>query len=192
MVIYLRKQGYNKFNNIFSYRYGQLKENGIWNMILRTTRYARHYLFFSRLIKYTAAIVAFIETSATLVVIATGFIIAIPIFALSIAVTAILSISKYKKYDPLLSKDIKNAQKIIFIDAPKGYFRKPSAYLNRMANSFRDEGYTVIVVSHSVFNDRFLAAKNPENNIWVIKLNYYFSIKKKFLKDKEDMITYIS
>ena len=191
MVIRLKTHTYDNYNNIFSYWYGNIKENGIWNTVLRISKYTRRYFFISRLIKYAAAVIAFIETSATLVVVFTALVIMIPIALTAIMLTALINVFQYKKLNPQIELDIKKSDKIVFIDAKKGYFRKKEHYLNQMAKTFRDEGYTVFVISHSALHDRFTAARRRGECFWVIKLNYYFVIKKLFLKGKEDSLTYI-
>ncbi len=184
MVIYV---GYDKYKSLMSYRYGQLKENGLWNIAMRTVKYTRRYFLISRLIRYASYIIAIIETSATLIVLFTALVIAIPILLISFLITALLSVSQCRRYNSKVYADIISADKIAVIDAKKGYYRKKQAYLNRMAKCFRDEGYTVFVVSHSFRNDRFLVARHEGERLWIIKLHYLFIIKKKF----KDNITYI-
>ncbi|MBR4882070.1 MAG: hypothetical protein IKU19_09050 [Clostridia bacterium] len=179
--------GYDKYRSLLSYRYGQLKENGLWNIAMRAVRYTRRYFLISRLIRYASYIIAAIETSAVLIVVFTALVILLPIALLLFGITVVLSVSQYKKYNRLISEDIKD-RKLVIIDAKKGYFRKTEAYLNNMAKCFRNEGYTVLVISHSFVCDAFLVARKAEDNIWVLKLNYFFILKKQLMTDD---ITYI-
>ncbi|MBQ4561807.1 MAG: hypothetical protein IJA55_05750 [Clostridia bacterium] len=179
--------GYDKYKTLLSYRYGQLKENGLWNIAMRTIRYTRRYFLISRLIRYASYIIAAIETSAVLIIVFSALLILLPIALVLFGITVALSTSQYKKYNRLISEDIKN-KKIVVIDAKKGYFRRKQAYLNNMARCFRDEGYTVFVISRLFTADRFLVAKKAENNIWILKLNYFFILKKRL---KTDDIIYI-
>lgn len=179
--------GYDKYRSLLSYRYGQLKENGLWNIAVRTVRYTRRYFLISRLIRYASYIIAAIETSAVLIVVFSALLILLPIALVLFGITVVLSTSQYKKYNGLIAGELKG-KKIVVIDAKKGYFRKKQAYLNNMARCFRDEGYTVLVISHSFACDRFLVAKKAEDNIWVLKLNYFFILKKQL---KTDDITYV-
>lgn len=187
----MNKHGFDSYDNIFRYFYAEITDNGIFGMIMRVAKYTRHYLFFSRLIKYAATVVAIIEASASLLIVATVFIIAVPVCLVCISLTAIFNYSRYKRYDPKIKHDIENSEKLIFIEARHPFFKRKAAYLNRMATTFRNEGYTVFVVSRSFFGDRFLAAKRVGRKLWVIKLNYYFHIKKHYLKGKEDISSYI-
>ncbi len=179
--------GYDKYKSLLSYRYGQLKENGLWNIAMRTIRYTRRYFLISRLIRYASYIIAAIETSAVLLVVFSVLVILLPISLLLFGITVILSMSQYKKYNRLISDDIKD-RKIVVIDAKRGYFHKKQSYLKNMAKCFRNEGYTVLVVSHSFTRDKFLVAKKAEEKIWVLKLNYFFILKKQI---ETDDITYI-
>lgn len=187
----LKAHKYDNYNNIVSYWYGNIKENGFFNLVLRASKYTRRYFFISKIIKYAAAVIAFIETSATLVVVFTALVIMIPVSLLTMLVTAIINIFQYKKLNPEIAYDIEKSDKIIFIDAKKGYNRKRKHYLNHMAESFICEGYTVFVISHSLFSDRFTAARKEGESLWVVKLNYFFVIKRLFLRGKEEIITYI-
>ena len=178
--------GYDKYKTLLSYRYGQLKENGLWNIAMRTVRYTRRYFLISRLIRYASYIIAAVETSAVLIVVFSALLVLLPVALVIFGITVILSTSQYKKYTKLISEDMTH-RKIVVIDAKKGYFGRP-AYLNNMARCFRNEGYTVLVISRSFKHDRFLAAKKAEDNIWVLKLNFFFILKKTLNKDN---ITYI-
>ncbi len=177
---------YDKYKSLLSYGYGQLKKNGLWNLATRTIRYARRYFFISRLIRYASYIIAAIETSAVLLVLFSALIVLLPLALILLGITAALSTSQYKKYNDLIVSDIAD-RGVVIIDAKKGYFKR-RAYLNNMARCFRNEGYTVLVISRSFKNDRFLVARKAEDNIWVLKLNYFFYLKKKL---KTDDLTYI-
>jgi hypothetical protein len=98
-------------------------------------------------------------------------------------ITALISVMGYRRYNKLISDDIANAR-IVVIDAKKGYFRAKERYLNNMARCFKNEGYTVLVISHSFTADRFLTARNAEERIWVMKLNYFFVLKKQLDPDR--------
>lgn len=187
----MKNSNFDRSNNIFSYWYNSLKSTGIWNVISKCAKHIRRYFFISRLIKIITAIIAVIETSATLIIVATGFLVALPFILLALGFTALLGIFSYRKYDPKIERDIKIAKKIIFIEAKKGFYRKRSAYLNRMARCFRDEGALVFVVSKGLHTDRFLSARKADRDLWVIRLGYYYHLKKRFLKDKDNIITYI-
>ncbi len=174
--------GYDKYRSLLSYRYGQLKKNGLWNIAVRAVRYARRYFLISRLIRYASYIIAAVETSAVLLVILSALVILLPVALITFGITVILSTSKYKSYTALISEDIKH-RKVVVIDAKRGYFLKKQRYLNNMARCFRNEGYTVLVISHSFIHDRFLVAKKAQERIWVLKLNFFFVLKKKLNTD---------
>ncbi len=179
--------GYDDYKSLLSYRLGQLKKNGLWNIAVRTVRYTRRYFLISRLIRYASYIIAAIETSAVLIVVFSALVILLPIALILFGITVVLSTSQYKKYNRLIYEDLKD-KRIVVIDAKKGYFRKKQTYLNNMSKCFRNEGYTVLVISRTFTCDRFLVAKKAEDNIWVLKLNYFFILKKQL---KTDDITYI-
>lgn len=81
----------------------------------------------------------------------------------------------------------------MFIYTERGYFDKRSQFLRGMAKDFEAQGYYVFVVSTSLFRDHFTTAKKIDDGLWVIKLNYFYNIKRKFLKNYDSSkLTYIS
>lgn len=168
---------YNKYNSLLSYRYGQLKGNGLWNIAVRTVKYTRRYFLISRIIRYASYIIAAIETSAVLIITISALIILLPIALIALGITITAAASQYKRYNLKIKNDLKD-RKVIIIDAKKGYFGRKQSYLNNMARCFCNEGYTVLVISRSFRYDRFLVARKASDRIWVIKLNYFFILKK--------------
>ena len=145
---------------------------------MRTVRYTRRYFLISRILRYASYLIAAVETSAVLILVFSGLLMVLPFAAVGFTVTAVLSKVSSRKYNKIITDDLRYTHKTVVIDAKRGYFRRKEAYLNRMAHCFRDEGYTVIVVSHAHFTDRFLTAARADERIWVVKLNYFFSLKR--------------
>ena len=187
----MNKHGYCNYNNIFSYYYNNIKSTGLWNTLLKISKFTKSYFFISRLVKYAAVVVAFIETSASLIIASAVLLVLIPIVCVSSFVTYISCLRQYKKVNPVMQKVVDNSKKLVFIDAKKGYFRKETHYINNMAKQFRDEGNTVFVVSHSLLHDRFVSVRKAEKGIWVVKMNYYFTLKRKILSNCDKKTTYI-
>lgn len=187
----MKNNFYSRSGSIFSYWYNRIKNIGAVTLILRAAKYIKRYLLITRLIKIAAVILAIIETSAVLILAATGVILMLPFLLAAFIITAISGKRGYGKYNPLIKAAIDKAEKIVFIEAKKGFFRKRHSYLRIMCQCFQNEGYTVFVVSGSLGYDRFLSARRIDEKIWVIKLNYYYHIKKKYLKNKDQKLTYI-
>lgn len=187
----MKTNGYCNYNNIFSYYYNSIRTTGLFNTVLKISKFTRSYFFISRLIKYTAVVVAFIETSASLIVATAILLVLIPVILASTAITYFASLIEFRKTNPIMKEVIEKSEKLVFIDAKKGYFRKKNHYVNNMAKQFRDEGNTVIVVSHPIIHDRFISAIKAEDGIWVVKMNYYFTLKRKILDECEKPMTYI-
>ncbi len=191
MICLNKKTEYNNYNNIFSYYYAIIKGNGIVSLALRGVRYVRRYLFITRLLGYISAIIAFIETSAVLVVALTAFIIFLPATALILGITMLINKRRYKHFDPDFERDIKSAEKIVIIEAKRGFNFKKPRYINHMADTFIKEGYTVVIISRSLLRDRFTIAQRKSESLWVIKLNYYYAAKK-VLDNYKQRTTYIT
>ena len=177
---------FQDYGNIFSFATDKIKSNGVFARANRLMKYTRRYFFISRLIKYMSTIIAFIETSATLVVLSTVLLISIPVTCLILAVVSLWGFYRYRSFNPRMGELISKSQKIMFIYAPHGYGSKKAAFMRGMARDFTKRGYTVFIVSNSLLTDRFSAARQVGERLWILKLNYFYTVKKKFLTDAPD------
>ena len=182
-------RGFNEFGNIFSYSSDRIKRNGVFSRANTVMKHARRGFLITRIIariiKYASAIIAFIETSAVTVVIATILVISIPIAALTTAAVSLFSSYRLKKMSGDIAEMFDGEKKVIFILSEHGYNTEKAAFMRAQAHSFVDEGYRVFVVSQPIFRDGTTARK-IKDDLWVIKLNSFYIIKRRFLKDFDD------
>ena len=182
-------KGFQDYGNIFTFYTDALRHNVLFTRANKLMRYARGYFLISKLIKYTSVAVAFVETSATLIVISSVLLALIPLFILTAAVLTVVSLSQFKRYDGELEPIFAKGGNIMFIYTGRGYSNKRAAFLRGMANGFADGGYTVFVVSRPIFRDGTGGTKKIRDGLWVVKLNYFYIMKRRFLKgaDKSKM-----
>ncbi len=189
----MQYKGFQEHRGIFGYLSDHVKRNGVFMTANKVVKYARRYIFISRIIKYMSLIIAIIETSAILVALTVVLLAAIPIMLVVSGIVTIIGLHKRKECNRELKKLFAKDKELMFIYTEHGYNDKHSKFLRGMAKDFKEQGYAVFVVSSSVFRDRFTTGKKIEEDLWVIKLNYFYSIKKRFIKNYDnDKLTYIS
>lgn len=178
-------KGFQEYGNAFSYFFGRIAQNGIIRRANSVMKRARWGLLISRIIarviKYASFIIAFIETSAVTVVIAATLIVTVPIAAVTMAFISLLSLYTVRKERAGIEKMFEGDSKIMFIFAERGFGGKRSAFTEGMARDFAKNGFNVFVVSRPVLKDCVTAQKIDEN-LWVLKLNSFYIIRRKYLK----------
>ena len=186
-------KGFQDYGNIFSFYGDRLKHNGVFNTANRIMKYARRYLLISRIIKYMSLIIAFIETSAVLVLLSTVMLVSVPIMLVSATVLSLISLIQYRDFSKIAAPQIENSEKVVFIDAQRGFNNKKSRFLQGMTADLAKGGYLVFIISHSTLRDGINAVKQIGDSRWVIKLSCFYLLKRRVLKNTDDSkMVYIS
>ena len=189
----MNHKGFQDYGNIFTFFTDRIKSNGVFSRAGRLVKYTRRYFFFSRLIKYMSTVIAFIETSATLVILSTVLLVSIPVTFLILGAGWLVGLYHNRKFDPTAERMLEGDGKVMFIFSARGFNSKKSGFLRGMAADFANDGYTVFVVSDAPFCDRFITASEKSDSLCVIKLNYFYRMKKKYLSMlDQSRLTYIS
>ncbi|MBQ7821190.1 MAG: hypothetical protein IJ391_02795 [Clostridia bacterium] len=171
-----------RYASYFKYKYSLIKSTDVWNTAERVIAYSRRSLFIARLIRYSAIIIAIIETSAVFLLCATVFAVIIPV-TLLIAIILILIVTVTgKKYNEQLLP-LFNDKRIIFILAQKGYKRSQNTYFAHMVRELANDGnYYVIVISRSISDGLFFSARLERENLAVIRESYFFKLRRAIRK----------
>ena len=171
-----------KYENYFKYKYNLFKSTDLWDSTSRVLAYSRRSLFIARLFRYASMIVAFIETSAVLVITASVLLVLLPLtLALAIILIAIDSINA-KKSNSEIYKKIQN-KKVLFFVAQNGYRANRNTYFDKMVRDFSDnDDYCVIVVSKSLRDGLFITSKS-DGKLTIIRETYFFRLRR-FLYQK--------
>lgn len=189
----MRAKNFQEYRGIFSYLNDRIRQNGVFNAAGKVIKYARRYFIIARIIRYTSFIVAIIETSAILLILSAILLLSIPTILIYTAITMLSGSGKRKEYNLKLSPLFDGTRNIMFIYTEHGYYNRKSSFLRGMANDFKNRGYTVFVVSCAPFHDHFNTAKEIGEDLYVIKLGYFYYIKKRFLSKLDSTKqTYIS
>ena len=184
----LEKQ-FNSYKTVWGYTLGRIRSNSLFSTSYRIYRYARGYLIISRIIRYAAAIITVIETSATMIVIFGALLIVIPLSLAAYGIMHLCGTLAHARRRDRPEYYIREGDKVMFILAGKPYSSKRSVYLRFMAKDFADRGYHVFVVSRYVFRDGMRSVCKKGRRLYVVKLYYFYSMKKRLIaKD----VTYIS
>ena len=186
-------KGFQDYKTIFGFYGDVIKRNGAFSRANRLMKYARSYMLISRLIKYMSMIISFIETSAVLIILSSVLLVLVPVFLVTVGVFSLFSLIQFRTFGRELAPILNGSEKVMFIFSSRGWGSKRSSFLRGMSRDFKDQGYTVFVVSRPLFKDGVNAAAKIEDGLWMIKLNYFYIIKRKFLKNFDNTkLIYIS
>lgn len=189
----MHQKGFQEYKGIISYLGDRIRQNGVFSAVSRILKYARRYFFITRIIKYLSFIIAIVETSAIMIILAAILVIVIPIMLILTGIAALIGIRKRKEFNVILSPLFDGKRNIMFIYTEQGYYNKKSTFLRGMARDFKERGYAVFVVSSNPIHDRFTTATEIDDGLYIIKLGYFYGIKKRFLKNFDtSKLTYIS
>jgi len=179
-------KGFQEYGNVFSFFFGKIRQNGLISRADKIMKRARWGLLISRLIariiKYASVVIAFIETSAVTIVIATLLIVAIPIAAVTTGIVSLFSLISVSRRKEDLKRSLEGDGKIVFIYAQRGFDNKRHRFTSNMAKDLANSGYRVFVVSRPVFRDCLTVQKRSEN-LWIMKLNSFYIFKKRLMKN---------
>ncbi len=169
------------YTGFLSYKYHSLKSTNVWNTAGKIFSYSRRSLLVARVFKYTAAVIAFIESSAVFLISGAVLLLIIPISLIFAAVLAVIDSFHGRKYNEIIIPKLKN-KKILFLMAKKGFNPSRGSYFDKMALDFAiDREYFVFVVSKSLKDGLFLTAKKVTDNLVIIREPYFFRLMK-FIK----------
>jgi len=178
---------YLKYTTYFSYVYACLKNTSLWGDCKRAVKYIRRYLLVSRLIRYTAIIISIIETSAVLILIFSALIIILPIILVSVLSVIVICFIQYKKHEKEIENSLLSSKLYIFFH--NEVLPDELCFLSGFADELSKQG-TVFIVLSAFSSARFLTLLK-KNDIFIIKLHYFYYLKFTQFKKISDKITYI-
>lgn len=174
-----------RYEDYFRYKYNMIKSTDLWDSAGRIIAYSRRSLFIARLFRYSSMIVAFIETSAVLVITASVLLFLLPVtLALAIILMTVDSINA-KKSNLAIFEKAQN-KTILFFVAQDGYRANRNSYFDVMVRDFSmSEKYFVIVISKSLRDGLFITSQTA-GNLTIIRETYFFRLKRYLNKMKFD------
>ena len=169
----------DSFKSFFSYKSAIIKSTNVWNAAEKIFVYSRRSLFAASIFRYAAVVIAFIETSAVLVIFSSALLILVPTLILGVVALMILDLMSGKKYDRIIADAVKG-KKAVILSAHRCY--KNSRFLKGFVRELAKKGYTVIVITKSLKDGTFPTAKVTDPHIILIREAYFFRLRH-ILKD---------
>ena len=177
----------------FGYVYHTAKATSVFKIYKRIINTVRRYTFITTSLKVASFIFAFLETSAVFVIAASAFAISLPFTILFSYLAFLFSHMNAKKRTEQL-KDRMRSKKIYVFFPPKTLALSESSYFCGLVKDIASKNDAFcIVVSPYTFKangisrekDAFVNVRDERsenNNIVIVRRNYYFSIKKNIFK----------
>lgn len=173
------------YNDYFSYKLAGIKRTELWNTAERIFTYSRRSLLAARIFRYAAVALAFIETSAILVIVSSSALLIIPILLCGILSLAFLDIFSDKKYDRIIISASEN-RRIVIIATAKSFCN--SHFLMGVSNELAARGHTVIVVTSSLKDGLFTTARKKNSQVFLIREPYFFRLCKTLKREHKKII----
>ena len=179
----------------FGYVYHTAKATSVFKIYKRIINTVRRYTFITTSIKIASFIFAFLETSAVFVIAASAFAISLPFTILFSYLAFLFSHMNAKKRTEQLMERMKSKKIYVFFP-PKSLALSESSFLCGFVRDIASkEDSFCIIVSPYIFKSKGISQekgafvnvrdeRSKNNNIVIVRRNYFFSIKKNIFKRK--------
>ena len=172
------------YNNYFEYRIKKIKSTAFFDRISKILKISKGSLIATKILKYVMIITSFVETSAYFIIFSTVSIVTIPVFLVVSLITLIFGLGKLKG----IIEDIIKRQKAdkIYVFVTENVYGEET-YLTRLAQEYSEDKDSP---TRMVINCHAPAVVKAENLI-VVKRSFYFHLKRKYLKSREEKTVYV-
>ena len=172
-----------KYKTFISYLAAKIRSTGFWSAADRTFKYARRFLFFTRIFRYIRITVSIIEASAALIALTALIIALVPIALLFLIgfTIAELVIGNRILRSELLRQALDH--KSIYIISQAGYFGKG------FAKELSESGSAVFIIT-SALDGKFISL-TERDGVYYIRHAFFFRLKRKKLTKLNEKITYL-
>ncbi len=172
-----------KYKTFIGYAAAKIRSTSLWNTADRTFKYARRFLFFTRIFRYIRTAISIIEASAALIVFAALVIVFIPITLLFLVVFAIA--------------DLIIGTRLLKGGALRSALGRDSVYIISEAGNFGEgfarelskKGAAVFILTSSL-RYKFISL-TERDGIYYIRHAFFFRLKRKKLDKLNENITYL-
>lgn len=180
------------------YIYRMIRQSSPFRIWTRIMTYFRRFRVVSVILRFSAQIIAIIETSAILLVAATAFLITIPVMLVMLIVALIAALTRGRSLNRQLEHQLKGKHIFIFFPTSSpapGYGSVLHATVEQLC---RDSDNMIFVVSPHTVSSRvfgqcrlFFMARQPQENVFYIRKFYYFMLRRKLLRDISERVAVI-
>ena len=187
-----------KSKGYLSYLKERAQSHTVYKATETITRYFSKFRLVALIFKILGLVAIAIEASAFLFAFVILLAIFLPPVLLFFPIILLLSAAKFKRDDAVLFETAKNSAVIIFFLSPQGKYDKGD-FFYRNALDFASRGYLVLAVSPYTLSRQgisgqkkyFLNARREGENVFVIRQQYFFHIKRNHLKDDNKKTIYV-
>ncbi len=157
------------FKGFFAYKLALLKSTEFYGRAERIFTYSRRSLLAVRISKYAAVAIAFIETSAVLVIFSGAILVLVPILFSTVIALAFLNMFSGKKYERLIREMTLTKRTVIIVSKSA---RKADVFAREMLA----RSHAVIIVTSSLKDGFFISAK-IKGGVILVREAYFFKLK---------------
>ncbi len=180
------------------YLYDSLRRSSPFRIWSRVMTYFRRFRFLSVIFRAAAQIIAFIETSAILIVTSTIFVVTLPLLLIALLASSIVTRTRGRRLNRRLAAELKDKRIFVFFPSASpepGYGSVMHATVEQLGGR---EGCVCFVVSpHTVssriFGQRgmFFLMRQPSENVFYIRRSYYFLLRRDVLDSLGERVSMI-
>lgn len=185
----LNTNEYFKFDSYTAFLANKLRQGAVWQVFCSVLEKIRKYTFISGAIKVFAFIVALLEKSAILLLLASIIFLTLPVLFFAVVMYLVLCIVMNAHWNKKIRNWITAGETVtVFITKERLFSTNGDKMFLRTAKLEASKGSGTVII---VCADSFISAKWHSENILAVKENYFFSIKKKIIEKNSLLSTYI-
>jgi hypothetical protein len=164
----------------FSYLSSYIRTSSPYRVWSRLLIYSRRFSFFSTLLRMSARVVAFVEASAVLLLIASAAVILIPVLLFLTLLTVLLTLLEGRKMIGEITAAAQGQRVYVFFPAGKKQLSPNSFYYGNLLSLADNPKNTVIAVSPSLFTggpEIFLSARKKSPRLYITRRHFFFRLR---------------
>lgn len=182
-----------------AYLMGLIANTSVFKLYRKFLDYLRKYSFITTTLKIVSFIFTFLETSAVFILAASFFVVSLPLTFLVGYAALLLTMFGKRRAKRKVKKAIEDKKVTILFPQRGKALSEDSFFAGMTRDICRRTGGVAIVVSPYFYSTRgiskskrlFLSMRDESNGILLVRRHFFFSLKRRILKDKRNDITVI-
>ncbi len=168
----------------------RLRKGGVWNTVTTIYKKIRKYTLISGIVRYLALVVTLLEKSAILLLVVSSFFVLFPAMVIFAMLFSAVCLVRYLKLHKTVKSWIMGAKcASVYLTSEKCYGKTHNPLFLRCAmDEAASYDHPVIILC----SDRIISAKWYAFNLLTVRADYFFVLKKHYLRRFSGKITYIS
>ena len=182
-----------------AYLVGLIANTSVFKLYRKFLDYLRKYSFITTTLKIVSFIFAFLETSAVFILAASFFVVSLPLTFL-VGYAALLLTLFGKRRAKMKVKEAIEGKSVTILFPQRGRALTEDSFFSGMTRDIcRRTGGVAIVVSPYFYSTRgisksnklFLSMRDEGDGVLLVRRHFFFSLKRKILKEKRNDTTVI-